>query len=208
MTKAGPALRLDGQGKPLWLVCELTYRCPLQCPWCNNPLEFASINNELSTEEWKRVLRESRALGSLQLGFTGGEPALRQDLEELVAEADKLGFYTNLITSTVGLSRDRLARLKAAGLKQIQVSLQSHDATTTNALVGAPVHLHKIFLPLLQTSLTFGLMVLKNANSMSMVWWCVPEFLPTGCPNWTSRCWSCCMVFRKPTSCGIVWHRP
>ena len=144
MTKAGPAVRLDGQGKPLWLVCELTYRCPLQCSWCNNPLEFASINNELSTEEWKRVLQECRKLGSLQLGFTGGEPALRPDLEELVAEAESLGFYTNLITSTVGLSAERLTRLKAAGLKQIQVSLQSHDAATTNALVGAPVHQHKI----------------------------------------------------------------
>ncbi|WP_096704745.1 pyrroloquinoline quinone biosynthesis protein PqqE [Magnetospirillum sp. 15-1] len=147
MTKDGPVarpLRLDGQGKPLWLVCELTYKCPLKCPWCNNPLEFGSIRNELSTEEWKRVLRESRALGSLQLGFTGGEPLVRNDLEELVAEADGLGFYTNLITSTVGLNAERLARLKAAGLKQIQVSLQSHDATTTNTLVGAPVHDHKI----------------------------------------------------------------
>ena len=87
MTKAGPAVRLDGQGKPLWLVCELTYRCPLQCSWCNNPLEFGSITNELSTDEWKRVLHESRKLGSLQLGFTGGEPALRPDLEELAAAA-------------------------------------------------------------------------------------------------------------------------
>ncbi|EME69497.1 pyrroloquinoline quinone biosynthesis protein PqqE [Paramagnetospirillum caucaseum] len=146
MTKDGPArpLRLDGQGKPLWLVCELTYKCPLKCPWCNNPLEFGSIRDELSTEEWKRVLRESRALGSLQLGFTGGEPLVRKDLEELVAEADRLGFYTNLITSTVGMDAERLGRLKAAGLKQIQVSLQSHDADTTNTLVGAPVHQHKI----------------------------------------------------------------
>ena len=144
MTKAGPALRLDGQGRPLWLVCELTYGCPLKCPWCSNPLDLDAYQNELSTEEWKRVMRESRTLGSLQLGFTGGEPLMRRDLEDLVAEADRLGYYTNLITSTVGMSAKRLSRLKAAGLKQIQVSLQSHDAATTNALVGAPVHDHKI----------------------------------------------------------------
>jgi PqqA peptide cyclase len=144
MTKAGPALRLDGHGRPLWLVLELTYRCPLQCPWCSNPLNFGQITNELSTEEWKRVLGEARSLGSLQLGFTGGEPLARLDLEELVAEAESLGFYTNLITSAIGLTSQRLHALKAAGLKQIQVSLQSHDELTTNMLVGADAFKQKI----------------------------------------------------------------
>lgn len=144
MTKAGPAVRLDGQGRPLWVVCELTYRCPLQCPWCNNPLEFGRIDNELSTEEWKQALRQARALGGLQLGLTGGEPLVRRDLEEIVAEADGLGFYTNLITSAVGLTHERLKRLKQAGLKQVQVSLQSPDRATTNSLVGAEVHDDKI----------------------------------------------------------------
>ena len=52
---------LDGQGKPMWLVLELTYRCPLKCVWCNNPLDFDQYaRKELSTEEWKRVLREAR----------------------------------------------------------------------------------------------------------------------------------------------------
>ena len=68
-------LSLDGQGKPLWLSLELTYRCPLKCSWCNNPLNFNDYTSqELSTEEWKRVLDEARQLGALQLGFTGGEP--------------------------------------------------------------------------------------------------------------------------------------
>ncbi|MGE5469284.1 MAG: pyrroloquinoline quinone biosynthesis protein PqqE [Bacteroidota bacterium] len=140
MPKDGSVVRLDGEGKPLWLVLELTYRCPLKCPWCSNPVDYEGRHGqELSTEEWKRVLREGRELGALQLGFTGGEPLLRDDLEELVGEATRLGYYTNLITSGVGLTETRLAALKAAGLKQIQLSMQSSDRTLTDRLVGATV---------------------------------------------------------------------
>ena len=129
----------------MWLVLELTYRCPLKCVWCNNPLDFDSYaSKELSTEEWKRVLREGRELGALQLGFSGGEPMLRDDLEELVAEAEQLGYYTNLITSGVGLTPARLSALKAAGLKQIQLSVQSADRALTDKLVGARAHDLKI----------------------------------------------------------------
>ena len=128
MPKEEQGLSLDGQGKPLWLSLELTYRCPLKCSWCNNPLNFDDYTSqELSTQEWTRVLREARDLGALQLGFTGGEPLMRDDLEELVAYADSIGFYTNLITSGVGLTEARLAALKDAGLDHIQLSFQ--DAT-------------------------------------------------------------------------------
>lgn len=139
-----PSLSLDGQGKPIWLCCELTYRCPLACPWCSNPLDFDLYRDELSTEEWKRVLREGRELGALQLGFTGGEPLVRKDVEELVAEASKLGYYTNLITSGMGLTEKRLVALKQAGLNQIQLSIQSCDRDLTDELVGAKAHEHKL----------------------------------------------------------------
>ncbi|AHB48239.1 pyrroloquinoline quinone biosynthesis protein PqqE [Hyphomicrobium nitrativorans NL23] len=129
---------------PLWLVVELTYKCPLKCPWCSNPVDFDRYRNELSTEEWIDVLREGRRLGSLQLGFTGGEPMLRKDLEVLVGEADRLGYYTNLITSGVGLSPERLRALKTAGLKQIQLSLQACDQELNEKLVGLDVFRHKI----------------------------------------------------------------
>ena len=138
MVKAGSELKIDGGGKPLWLVLELTYRCPLKCPWCSNPLDFAEITNELTTEEWKKVLRDARKIGSLQLGFSGGEPMVRNDLEELVAEADGLGYYTNLITSGMGLTKERLKELKRVGLKQIQLSIQHCDREKNDAMVGAP----------------------------------------------------------------------
>jgi pyrroloquinoline quinone biosynthesis protein E len=141
MPKDGSVIALDGQGRPLWLVLELTYRCPLKCVWCNNPLDFERYGgSELTTEEWKDVLRQARALGSLQLGFSGGEPMLRDDVEELVDYASGLGYYTNLITSGIGLTEKRLAALKNAGLKQIQLSIQSADRALTNELVGARAH--------------------------------------------------------------------
>jgi pyrroloquinoline quinone biosynthesis protein E len=109
---------------PYWLLAELTYRCPLHCAFCYNPLSFDAVRNELSTAEWIAVLRQARALGAVQLGFSGGEPLMRDDLEELVAEAHWLGFYINLITSGVGLTEPRIAALKRAGLDHIQLSFQ------------------------------------------------------------------------------------
>jgi PqqA peptide cyclase len=111
-------------GPPLWLLLELTYRCPLHCAFCYNPLDFERIGPELETADWLRVLREARALGAVQLGLSGGEPLARDDLEIIVAEAHGLGFYINLITSGVGLSEARIAALKAVGLDHIQLSFQ------------------------------------------------------------------------------------
>ena len=111
-------------GPPLWLLAELTYRCPLHCVFCFNPVDYATEGPELGTDDWLRVLREGRALGAVQCGFSGGEPLLRDDLEVIVAEAHRLGYYTNLLTSGVGLSADRAAALKAAGLDHVQLSFQ------------------------------------------------------------------------------------
>jgi pyrroloquinoline quinone biosynthesis protein E len=111
-------------GPPLWLLFELTYRCPLQCVYCYNPVDFATVEDELATEEWLRVLREARELGSVQLGLSGGEPLLRDDVETIAAEAHRLGYYSNLITSGVGLSRERIAAFKRVGLDHIQLSFQ------------------------------------------------------------------------------------
>lgn len=111
-------------GPPLWLLAELTYRCPLHCVFCFNPVDYAAEGPELSTDDWLRVLREGRALGAVQCGFSGGEPLLRDDLEVIVAEAHRLGYYTNLLTSGVGLTPERAAALKAAGLDHVQLSFQ------------------------------------------------------------------------------------
>ena len=109
---------------PLWLLAEVTYRCPLHCVYCSNPVDYASYAAELGTDDWLRVLREGRELGATQLGFSGGEPLVRDDLEVLVAEARRLGYYSNLITSGIGLNERRIAALKDGGLDHIQLSFQ------------------------------------------------------------------------------------
>jgi pyrroloquinoline quinone biosynthesis protein E len=111
-------------GPPLWLLAELTYRCPLHCVFCYNPTDFATQSDELATDDWLRVLREGRELGAVQLGLSGGEPLLRDDLEVIVAEAHRLGYYSNLLTSGVGLTAERAAALRAAGLDHVQLSFQ------------------------------------------------------------------------------------
>lgn len=114
--------------QPLWLLAEVTYRCPLHCAFCYNPTDYDKhTQNELSTEQWINVLRDARKLGALQLGISGGEPLLRDDIEEIVEEAGRLGYYTNLITSGVGLTEKRISAFKAGGLDHIQLSM--HDIT-------------------------------------------------------------------------------
>lgn len=125
-------------GAPLWLLAELTYRCPLQCAYCSNPLDFAAVQEELTTAEWIEVLCQARAMGAVQMGFSGGEPLVRRDLEELVAEARRLGFYTNLITSGLGLDEARIEALREAGLDHIQISLQAADPDVAAAVAGSP----------------------------------------------------------------------
>lgn len=131
-------------GKPLWLLAELTYRCPLQCPYCSNPIEYARYKRELDTDQWIRVLREARKLGAAQLGFSGGEPLVRRDLETLIAEARQLGYYSNLITSGVGMDEARVAAFKEAGLDHIQLSFQASDETLNNYLGGMDSFRHKV----------------------------------------------------------------
>jgi len=132
------------EGGPRWLLAELTYRCPLRCVYCSNPLDYARIDKELSTEEWLRVFREARELGAVQLGFSGGEPLVRADLEVLVGEARRLGFYTNLITSGIGLSAVRLARLRDAGLDHVQLSFQAATPDINDAIGGAATFSRKL----------------------------------------------------------------
>ncbi|HVC31536.1 MAG TPA: pyrroloquinoline quinone biosynthesis protein PqqE [Steroidobacteraceae bacterium] len=119
-----PVMDRERPGPPLWLLLELTYRCPLHCVFCYNPTDFGSVGPELETAEWLRVLEEARALGAVQLGLSGGEPLVRDDLETIVAAAHRLGFYTNLITSGVGVTEARLLALREAGLDHIQLSFQ------------------------------------------------------------------------------------
>ncbi|RKT47096.1 pyrroloquinoline quinone biosynthesis protein PqqE [Thiocapsa rosea] len=129
--------------RPLWLLAELTYRCPLQCPYCSNPVDIARYRDELTTEEWVRVFSEARALGAVQLGFSGVEALVRKDLEILIAEAHALGFYTNLLTSGIGMDERRIRAFKDAGLDHIQISFQASNAELNDFIAGNDSFHHK-----------------------------------------------------------------
>jgi pyrroloquinoline quinone biosynthesis protein E len=128
---------------PRWLLAELTYACPLQCPYCSNPIDYSKYPSELSTEDWKRVLSEARKMGAVQLGFSGGEPLTRKDLAELVRHARGLGYYSNLITSGYGMTEDKIVQLKEAGLDHIQVSIQASTQELNDHIAGTTSFRHK-----------------------------------------------------------------
>lgn len=130
---------------PMWLLAELTYACPVQCPYCSNPLQIsANRKQELTTEQWIDVLSQARELGAVQLGFSGGEPLVRPDLAVLIQEATSLGFYTNLITSAIGLNAAKIAAFKAAGLNHIQISFQGSNQESNKKFGGTDSFRHKM----------------------------------------------------------------
>jgi len=130
--------------RPLGLLAELTYACPLHCPYCSNPLNLASYGDELTFEEWARVLSEARDLGVLQLHLSGGEPMQRRDLVSIVEQARELGFYTNLITSALSLTAQKAEQLKGAGLDHVQISIQAADPERSDWIAGTRSYHRKI----------------------------------------------------------------
>ena len=129
---------------PLSLIAEITHRCPLHCVYCSNPLEMQARQRELPTETWKNLFASAAKLGILQLHLTGGEPLARADLAELITDARQSNLYTNLITSGVGLTEERLAALVTAGLDHIQLSFQDSQEEPANEIAGTRSHAVKI----------------------------------------------------------------
>ncbi len=123
---------------PFTLIAELSYQCPLHCPYCSNPVEIGGerYRDELRTEEWVRTLRQARGLGVLQLALTGGEPMLRRDLVQLCAAAAEAGLYSSLITAGTLFTPERAQALKAAGLDHVQISIQSPDPQENDRIAG------------------------------------------------------------------------
>jgi PqqA peptide cyclase len=143
--QVAPAARRRRQPPvPLGLVAELTYRCPLRCPYCSNPVDLAAHRDELTTEQWCRVLGEARELGVLQVHLSGGEPLARKDLAELVAHSRRLGIYTSLVTSGVPLTEARFAALAEAGLDHVQLSVQDDSAAAADVIAGVRAHDRKL----------------------------------------------------------------
>jgi len=130
---------------PRSLLCELTYRCNLQCPYCYNPLKLGGVAEELGRDQWLSVIDQAVDLGVVQIGLSGGEPTLRgKDLVAIVARATERGAYTNLITQGTFLDEALLDALLAAGLAHVQISVQAPERELAATIAGTDVHERKV----------------------------------------------------------------
>ena len=86
----------QGIQAPLALLAELSHRCPLQCPYCSNPVQLEEKTGELTTDEWKSVIDQAVDMGMHQIHLSGGEPTVRHDLEDIV-EHCTVKVYTRIL---------------------------------------------------------------------------------------------------------------
>lgn len=130
--------------RPYNLVAELTYRCPLRCAYCSNPIDYARTRDALDGAAWGRVMEQAAQLGALHVGLTGGEPTLHPDLREIVESASRAGLYTHLVTAGTTLDRAGLETLRGAGLRSVQLSIQDTTASSSAAIAGVEVFERKL----------------------------------------------------------------
>src|SRR6201991_4401746 len=150
-----------GVPNPLLLIAELTYRCPLHCPYCSNPTDIGAgkYQDELPAEDWQRVFREAADLGVLQLALTGGEPMARKEIVELVEASTENGLYSTLVTSALPFPKRRVEALHAAGLDHVQISFQHSDPVLADEIGGTIAFDRKVKAAALAKELDFPLPV-------------------------------------------------
>ena len=112
------------------------WHCNQQCVHCYAAGQTQSSEEELSTEEWKKIIDHCREIGVPQVTFTGGEPTMREDLAELIDHAQ--WFVTRLNTNGIKLTPEYCKSLREASLDSVQITFYSHDEAVHNRLVGAP----------------------------------------------------------------------
>jgi len=122
--------------RPFNLIAELTYRCPLRCAYCSNPVNYAEVREALNADVWSRVFSEAAALGVLHVGLTGGEPTLHPEVLDIVRGAARAELYSHLVTAGTTLDRQGLEEFKNAGLRSVQLSIQDSRAESSDAVAG------------------------------------------------------------------------
>ena len=111
------------------------WNCNQKCLHCYAAGQEYADTNELSTEEWKKVIDKCKEAYIPQLTFTGGEPTRRDDLAELV-EYSKW-FVTRLNTNGVLMTEELCNKLSKASLDNVQITFYSAKKEEHNKLVGA-----------------------------------------------------------------------
>lgn len=152
----------DEWAAPARMDLAVTYRCNLDCLHCYNggPKNM----KELSLDEWIRVYEVLWNEGISQVVFTGGEPLMRNDIVQLVSEAEE--FVTGMVTNGVLLEED-IEALQKASLDYIQVTLESYDAEVHNRMVGASINAHQKTVNGIKKALNLGMEVVTNTTLIS-----------------------------------------
>ena len=122
-------------GVPLSVQFDLTYRCNERCVHCY--LDHDD-HGEVTTDEVKTILDQLAAEGTLFLTFSGGELLLRKDLFDLLGYARARGFDVKVKTNGIMLGATEAARLRALGIRQVQISIYSHRAEVHDGITKVP----------------------------------------------------------------------
>jgi len=128
--------RIRGHAAPAFVTVAVTYKCQSRCEHCYSDSPSRPLEEELTTEELKSVIRQVRDLGAMAVHFSGGEPLLRKDIFDLVSYSRGLGLQTRVNTNGILLNEENVKRLKAAGLTECGVSLDSADPAVHNKFRG------------------------------------------------------------------------
>lgn len=120
---------------PVSAFLSVTSRCTFECPHCS---ARKRKSGELDTETWRSVIRQLLDLHCAIVGFTGGDPILREDLPELVREASSGGAAVILFTTGQGFDKDMAEKLREAGLWAVCFSLDRADPDEFNRFRNNP----------------------------------------------------------------------
>jgi MoaA/NifB/PqqE/SkfB family radical SAM enzyme len=148
--------RLRGVPCPTFVTVAVTYRCQCRCTHCYSNSPGRPDEEEMTTAELKAVIRQVKALGALAVHFSGGEPLLRKDIFELVAYAHAIGLLTRVNTNGLLINAATAKKLKAAGLTECGVSLDSAEPDVHEQFRGTP-NLHERALSAIRTLRRFGI---------------------------------------------------
>src|SRR5690606_9568472 len=125
--------------RPFIAIWETTQACDLACQHCRASARPNRSKGELDTREAKALLDALADAGVPLVVLTGGDPAKREDLAELVAHGSGRGLNMGLTPSATPLvTTELIQQLGEAGLSRLAVSIDAPDASAHDAFRGVP----------------------------------------------------------------------
>jgi len=129
---------------PLRVMFELTYRCNFHCKHCYVPQSYRNYN-ELKTKEVLSILNQLKDIGCFYLGFTGGEPFIREDIIDILWYAKKLGFEIIIYTNGSLINEEIARELQRLRPNKIDITIPAMTETAFERISGMPGSRDKVF---------------------------------------------------------------